>query len=625
MDFGLAKLKGSLKLTRTSTTIGTVAYMAPEQIQGADADTRSDIFSFGILLYEMLTGQLPFRGDHEAATVYSIVNEEPAPPRRLRPELPPALEAAVLKALRKDPQERYPRMRDMADDLRHPGEHALTVARTRPRRRRALLSALVAAALVAVGGLLYLTLPRGEAFSSVAVLPFANPGGDPEVTYLCDGLSESLISSLSRLPDLKVKSFSSVMRYRDVQVDPHAVGQELGVRAVVTGSAMLHGNQLAVTMELVDAADNSHLWGERWQSSLSDVLAFQKEIARAVPEGLRLRLSRDDEAQLAKGLSSSKEAYLEYLKGRYHWNRRTPDDIAKATELFAQALSIDPLYARAYAGLADCYNLLGSMQYAVLPPAEAMPRAAKAAGKALEIDERLAEAHVSLGHVRLFFDWNPRAAEIEFKRAIELNPDYPTAHQWYGDCLLLQNRWDEAIAEKQKALDLDPLSLIITMDMGTARYYMRDYDAAIEQCRKTLDMDPTFLMARVLLARAYVQKRMFTEAIAELRAVRSLAPAMTLPAALLGHALGVAGNKRQAEALLGELTEEAAHTYVPAHEFAAVNLGLGRKREALTWLRKAFQERSGLMIYLPFEPAVDPLRSDPAFAEVIRDVAKGAH
>jgi tetratricopeptide (TPR) repeat protein len=373
-------------------------------------------------------------------------------------------------------------------------------------------------------------------------------------------------------------------------------------------------------MELVDARDNSHLWGDRWQSSLTNVLSFQREIAGAVPEGLRLKLSRADKARLTKGYSSSKEAYLLYLKGRYYWNRRTPDDIGKAIEHFDKALSVDPSYALAYAGLADCHNLLGSMQYAVLPPLEAMPRARKAAEKALEIDEELAEAHVSLGHVKLFFDWDLKAAEHEFKRAIDLNPNYATAHQWYGDCLMLQDRENEALAEKKKALELDPLSLVIIMDLGTAQYYWRDYDAAVEQCRKTLEMDPTFLMARMLLARAYVQKRMYSQAIAEFTTIRNAVPAMTLPAALLGHVLGVSGKKAEAEIVLGELVDVSKRAYVPAHELAAVCLGLGRRQEALQWLRRAFEERSGLMIYLRLEPALDPLRSEQAFAELVQDV-----
>jgi TolB-like protein/Tfp pilus assembly protein PilF len=514
-------------------------------------------------------------------------------------------------------------MQDLAEDLRRPDAHPIRLRRPRRRDLRIGTIAAMTLALVAIG--VYMILPRGEAFTSVAVLPFANPGGNPELNYLCDGLSESLINSLSQLPDLKVKSLGSVMRYKDRQIDVRTVARELDVGAVVTGNATLRGDSLSIAMELVDARDNSHLWGDRWQSSLSNVLSFQREIARAVPDGLRLRLSRDDRARLTKGYSSSKEAYLLYLKGRYYWNRRTPEDIGKAIEHFDRALSVDPSYALAYAGLADCYNLLGSMQYAVLPPSAAMPKARKASERALEIDDELAEAHVSLGHVKLFFDWDLKAAEGEFRRAIDLNPKYATAHQWYGDCLMLQNRRDEAFAEKRQALELDPLSLVIIMDLGTAQYYWRDYDAAIEQCRKTLEMDPTFLMARMLLARAYVQKKMYSQAVAELTAIRNAVPAMTLPAALLGHALGMSGREAEAETVLRELTEASKQKYVPAHEMSAVCLGLGQKREALQWLRKAFEERSGLMIYLRLEPALDPLRTEPAFAQLVKDMEAIAH
>ena len=623
VDFGLAKLHGQTSVTRAGSTIGTASYMSPEQARGETVDHRTDIWSLGVVLYEMLTGRRPFESDYESAVIYRIINEEPVPPQQLQPGIPAALEAIVLKTLRKDPQERYQRMQDLAEDLRRPDDHPIRFRR--PRRKSLLIGAIAAVVLALASAGVYMMLPRGEAFTSVAVLPFGNPGGNAELNYLCDGLSESLINSLSRLPDLKVKSLSSVMRYKDKQVDARAVAQELGVGAVVTGNATLRGDSLSIAMELVDAQDNSHLWGDRWQSSLPNVLSFQREIARAVPEGLRLRLSRADRARLTRGYSSSKEAYLLYLKGRFYWNRRTPGDIRKAIEHFDKALSVDPSYALAYTGLADCYNLLGSMQYAVLPPSAAMPKARKAAERALEIDEELAEAHVSLGHVKLFFDWDLKAAESEFKRAIDLNPNYATAHQWYGDCLMLQNRRDEALAEKRKASELDPLSLVITMDLGTAQYYWRDYDAAIEQCRKTLEMDPTFLMARMLLARTYVQKKMYSQAVAEFTAIRNAMPAMTLPSALLGHALGMTGHDAEAKNVLRELTEASKQKYVPAHEMSAVCLGLGQKQEALQWLRKAFEERSGLMIYLRLEPALDPLRPEPAFAELVRDVEASTH
>jgi serine/threonine-protein kinase len=603
--------------------VGTAAYMSPEQARGELVDHRTDVWSLGVVLYEMLTGTRPFDASYESAMIYRIINEEPVAPHLLRPDLPPDVETVVLQALRKDPTNRHQRTRDIADALRRPDEHPGRAGA--PKRRTVLRAAAVLVVLCLAGAGLYLTLPPDEAYSSVAVLPFANPGGDPALDYLCDGLSESLINSLSRLPDLKVKSLSAVMRYKDKELDLPAIADELDVRAIVTGRATLRGDSLSIVMELVDATDNSHLWGDRWESALSDVLSFQTAIAHAVPEGLRLRLTRDDQARLTRGYSSSKEANLLYLKGRYYWNRRTPDDIRRAIEHFDRALSVDPSSALAYAGLADAYNLLGSIQYAALPPAVSMPRARSAAIRALEIDDELAEAHVSLGHVELFFNWDLKSAEHEFSRAIDLNPNYATAHQWYGDCLMLLNRKEEALLEKRTALELDPLSLVITLDLGTAQYYWRDYHAAVEQCRRTLEMDPTFLMARLLLGRSYVQMKRLDQAIAEFTALRDAVPSLTLPASLLGHALGVAGRKAEAEQVLEHLTELSRNKYVPAHEFAAVHLGLGRTREALCWLRKAYEERSGLMVYLTVEPALDPLRREPDFVALARDVERGAH
>jgi len=620
VDFGLAKLLALPGLTKTGTTLGTASYMSPEQARGKETDHRTDIWSLGVVLYEMLTGKPPFGGDYESAVIYGILNEEPEPPRHARPEVPPSLDKAVLKALQKEPQQRYQSMQEFAAALNAPGNEPVPRRPTTQRRRRLLYTTL-GLLLIALGAAgVYFLMPRGQAINSVAVLPFANPGADAELEYLCNGLCESLINSLSQLPNLKVQSLNSVMRYKEKPTDAQTAARELGVGAVLTGNATVRGDQLSIGIELVDGKDNSHLWGMHWYRKPSELASIQEEMARAVTEGLRLKLSHDEKLRLTKRYGTNSEAYQLYLKGRYHWNKRTPDAIAKAVEYFQKALEAEPTYALAYSGLADCFNLLGSMEYSALPPMVAMPKAREAAEKALQLDEGLAEAHVSLGHVWLFFEWDMPAAEREYKRAIELNPNYATAHQWYSDWLMFQNRREETIAEKKKAIELDPLSLIQNMDLGTAEYYWRSYDKTIEQCRMTLEMDPTFLMARLLLARAYVQKKMYNEAIREFTVVRGAVPELTLSAALLGHALGVSGHTSEAEEILSTLMERAKRVYVPSHEIAAIYLGLGRNEEALRWLRKAYDEHSGLMVYLEIEPALDPLRSDPRFVELVKKV-----
>jgi serine/threonine protein kinase/Tfp pilus assembly protein PilF len=623
VDFGLAKLLALPGLTRTGTTLGTASYMSPEQARGKETDQRTDIWSLGVVVYEMLTGRLPFGGDYESAVIYGILNEEPAPLGLLRSEISADLERAVMKALRKEPEKRYQSMQEMIAALQSPGKEPVRQQPVKHGRRASVYGA-VALLLIALGAAgVYFLLPHESAINSVAVLPFANPDADPELEYLCDGLCESLINSLSQLPDLKVKSLNSVMRYKEKPADVQTVAHDLGVGAVLTGKASVRGDQLSIAMELIDAQYNSHLWGVHWYRKTSDLASVQEEMARAVPEGLRMKLSRDESRRLTKRYGTNSEAYQLYLKGRYHWNRRTPDAIEKAIDFFQKALDVEPAYALAYTGLADCFNLLGSFEYSALPPGVAMPKARQAAEKALQFDEGLAEAHVSLGHVKLFFDWDWAGAEREYKRAIALNPNYATAHQWYSDWLLLQDRREETLLEKKKALELDPLSLIQNMDIGTAYYYWRDYDKTIEQCSRTLEMDQSFLLARLLLGRAYVQKRMYKEAIDEFTRVREALPAMTLPATLLGHALGVSGNASQARKILDELLERSKRDYVPSHEIAALYLGLGRNEEALRWFRKAFDEHSGFMVYLKIEPALDPIRSDPRFVELIKKVGMG--
>ncbi len=632
VDFGLAKLVGEQQLTRVGSTTGTVAYMSPEQLRGDAVDGRADIWALGAVLYEMLAGRPPFEAQYEQAVIYQILNIEPKPLPAEGSGRGSELIRIIRAAMQRDPSVRFQRIEEMLAELvntrggpespvaRPPQATALPqgIGRISRRIRWAAAGTLLCAGLIVLG---FLLLPRHEReLNSIAVLPLANPQGNPEMEYLCDGISESLIQSFSRLPNLKVKSLNAVMPYKGRTVDAQTVGRELGTRAVFTGSVAQHGNVLSVNVELIDAADNSHLWGRRFEGEPSGILSFQEEITRAIPARLHMQAGADEKARMAALYSTNNEAYRLYLKGRYQWNKRSPDALLKGVALFQQALEADPSYALAYAGLADSYNLLGSIQYGVMSPGYAMPMARKSAEKALAIDGELAEAHVSLAHVKFFYDWDWAGAEKEYRRAIDLNANYATAHQWYGDYLLLRAGSDAALVEKRLALELDPTSPVIVMDAGSMMYYLRKYDSAIVQCRTALEMDETFFPAHMLLGRTYVQLRRLPDAIAEFLLVRNAAPQFSLPVALLGHAYAVAGRKQEAEKALATLQKMAKERYVAPHELAAIYLGLGNDMRAMDYLEKACQEHSGLMVYLRLEPLLDPLRGEPRFQQLVRKV-----
>jgi len=441
--------------------------------------------------------------------------------------------------------------------------------------------------------------------------------GSFEKEYLSDGLTESIINSLTQLPALRVIARSSVFRYKGRDADPLGVGHELGVRAVLTGRIMQRGDNLTVSAELVDVRENKQLWGEQYERKVSGVLAVQREIAKEISSNLRLKLSGAEQNRVTKHYTESAEAYQLYLKGRFYWNKRTGEALKKAIEYFQQAIEKDPNYALAYAGLADAYGLLPA--YSAGAPQDIFPKAKAAAKKALELDETLAEAHTSLAKV-LFYDWNLAESNREFQRAIELNPNYATAHQWYGNGnLRVMGRFDEAIAEMKRAQELDPLSLVINSDVGLTYISARQYDQAIEQLRKTTELDQGFYYAHWNLGRAYEMKGSLREALAEYRKARQLTDdPRTL--AMLGHGLAVSGKRDEALRTLDQLKEMAKQRYVSAYSFAIVYVGLGEKDEALQWLERDYQDRDFELTSLKVDPLLDSLRSDPRFADLVRRV-----
>jgi serine/threonine-protein kinase len=637
LDFGLARLEPqaappeppSMASTQPATTepgtvMGTVPYMAPEQVVGLPVDPRTDIFAFGCVLYEMVTGKSPFLRPSTPEIRAAILGDDPAAVTDSGKKVPPELERVVEHCLEKKPEDRFQSARDLAFDLRaiHRGSGIVPPAPPLPRRgRRAAWVAGAAAALVALGLLgavsWHFLSGRGQALDSIAVLPFANESGDQDAEYLSDGISESLINNLSQLPNLRVIARSSAFRYRGPAADPLAAGRELGVQAVLTGRVVQRGDRLLINVELVDVRHNRQLWGERYDRRLTDLLTVQDEISREITDKLRLRLNGEEKRRLARRSTDNPEAYQAYLVGRYHWGRRTEDGLKKAIDSFEQARARDPTYALAYAGLADCYALLGD--YGYLAPKDAFPKARAAAERALELDDDLVEAHTSLAFVKVQYDWDWPGAEREYRRALGLNPNYATAHQWYSEYLSAMGRPEEALREIRLAQELDPLSLIIHAVVGRALYFARRYDDAIAQCRTTLEMDPNFAVPHLFLGRAYVQQGRYEEGLAEFQEYRRRSGGSAILAEI-GHAQALAGRRDEARELLQELAQGPNPGYVPAGRIAYIPVGLGDKDGAFAWLEKAYDERSDTLVFLKVEPRYDSLRADPRFADLLRRV-----
>ena len=452
---------------------------------------------------------------------------------------------------------------------------------------------------------------------SLAVLPLENLSGDPEQDYFADGMTEALITELGKISALRVISRQSVMRYKSTEKSVPEIARELNVDAVVEGSALREGDRVRITIQLIQAAPESHVWAESYERDLTNILALQGEVARAIAREIRIAVTPEEEVRLAGARSVNPAAHEAYLKGRYHWNKRTEEGFKKGVEFFQESIEKDPGYALAYSGLADSYVLFPN--YGITPPKAAIPRARRAAQKALEIDDTLAEAHTTLASIRATYDWDWVDAERKYKRAIELNPSYPTAHQWYAQYLVRMGRFREATTEMKRAQELDPLSLIINATGGFIFYMARQYDQAIKELRKTVELDPNFGNAHYYLGRAYVQKAMYGEAVAELEKAASLSGRGTVQIAELAHACAVAGKRQRALKILNELLRERLEKgYVSSYRVALVYVGLGEQDQALAWLKRAYDERSWWLGFLKVDPRLDPLRADPRFQDLLR-------
>ena len=631
MDFGLAKVKGSANLTQTGSTLGTAAYMSPEQVRGEDVDKRSDLFSLGVVIYEMLAGKLPFRGEHQAALMYSLVNEDPQPLSRFNEHVSPDIERIIVKALAKDADERYQSADDMLADFRrerknleyaHAGQATMRSMPAMPAAQRSrnknrmyvFASSIVAAALI----LFYFFFFRqGGGISSIAVLPFSITSSDSSAEILSDGVTEGIINDLSTIPSLTVMSWTSVSHYNGEHADIQDIGKKLNVAAVLVGSIIQRGDTYDISVELVDAGNERHLWGAQYIKQATAMYSLQGELSKAITDQLQVTLTGEEEQRLTKNNTENSEAYSLYLKGIYYLNRRTRESMKKGIDYFNQSLEKDPNYALAYAGLSFGYELMVDNYF--MNPKEGYPKAKEAAQYALKLDDGLAEAHTALGDILNCYDWDWEGANREYRKAIELNPNFADAHHWYALCLTNQGLFKEALHEIKLAVQHDPLSVRINQNVAFVYYNAQQYDECIVEIQKAIDMDSTFPSGNMMLGDCYFMKKQYDKAYqlyqTEIR-VTGDSTILYLPACVDA----VTGRRKEAIALRQKLKEISKRTFVPTSYFAFIEIYLGNNDEAFSLLQKAIEEKDTFTTYLKVEPKFDPIRSDPRFAQLLREV-----
>ncbi|MBV9209843.1 MAG: tetratricopeptide repeat protein, partial [Acidobacteria bacterium] len=637
LDFGIAKLVEQttghqlaepeaptrpLFSTGEGFVMGTQRYMSPEQTRGFEVDARTDIWSLGCVLYEMVAGRAPFDAPTRSDIIVSILERQPAPLASLS-DAPEELERIVSKALAKNREQRYQTVKDLAIDLRQLKQRLDVI--TEMERARAFETSREtakatgdtnAASTSSANPVTAARRPaRRKAIDTLAVLPLVNASQETE--YLSDGITESIINNLARLPKLRVMARSTVFRYKGRELDALEAGRELGVRAVLLGRVVPESAEhIVIKTELVDTTDGALLWAGQYDRKLTDLFAVQEDISREIVGHLSLHLTGAEKKRLAKRSTENAAAYQAYLKGRYHLNKFTHEGLQKSIEFFREASDIDPNYALAYAGLADCYYRLSNMS---LAPREAMPKVKAAAMKALELDETVAEAHVSLALVACWYEWDWKRAEASYRRAIKFKPSSASAHQRFGVYLSMMGRLEESIEKLRRAQELDPLTLKINVNLGATYFYARQYERAMEQCRKTLLIDQSFVGALCLLGWCYEQLGRHEEATEQLSKAALISDLPEVKA-MLGHAYAVGGRSDEARRVLDELQELSKERYVTPYYRGAVCAGLGELEDALAWLEQAYQQRDEWLLHLKVDPKFDPLRDDPRFTEMLKRI-----
>ena len=590
MDFGLAQLAhGGSKLTKEGTSLGTSAYMSPEQTTGEKLDLRTDVWALGVVLYEMATGQVPFQGHYEQAILYSILHESPEPVTAVRTGVPPELERIVNKCLAKRAGERYQTVSDLLADLSALKRGTESGAGTRP------------------------SSGSKDARPSIAVLPFENRSRGDEDEYFSDGISEDITSALGKVERLQVAPRSMAFQFKGKRPMPREVGAALNVGHVLEGSVRRSGNRVRINVELIAIEEGYQVWSERYDRVMEDIFEIQDEISQAIVEKLKVKLVGREKELLAKRYTENLQAYNLCLRGRYYWYRRTAETIQKAMGFYQQALAEDPDYALAHSGLADCYTLLGF--YGALSAEESMPRAEAAALKALQIDADLAAAHASIGAVESLYHWNWAAAEREFQRAIELDSSYPVAHMWYGILALLPaGRLDEGLAAWKRAVELDPVTPIVNFGPAFILMLQRQSDRAIEELGKVFELDPNFPWTRLCLGWAYLQKGDYDRAATELEQA-NLPPWRD---GHLGYAYAVSGQAEKARKLIEELQAGSQPEHQTPYHLAMIHFGLGETDKAFEWLDKACEKRSTQLWWIKTLPELDSVRTDPRYQAILR-------
>jgi serine/threonine protein kinase/tetratricopeptide (TPR) repeat protein len=665
LDFGLAKLlkpenlfvdgdKETAKLNRTAQgmIMGTVNYMSPEQAKGETVDERTDIFSLGVVIYELLTGSTPFQGDSMSESFANLINVEPQPIGRAA-NVPDELQRIVSKTLQKDKRDRYQTAADLLIDLKNlrdtivfsekfgslspiangnskdgssrpmeklTGTPNNTVAgrMTWSTTTAAIVGSLIIIAAIAGGYFFYL---RGSATGnnghrSLAVLPFTNVSQDPNAEYLADGVTESIINNLSQLSGLKVMSRNSAFRFKGDQSDVRTIASKLNVDTLVTGDVKQIGDKLVINVRLTNAADDSQIWGNQYVRTLTDVITAQNEIAQAVAQNLKVQLTSTDTKHLSKRYTENPEAYQAYLRGRFHIFKLTPDEIQQGISYLQQAIDLDPSYAIAYGGLADAYRSLAVGSE--ITPVEYLAKSKAAAKKAIEIDDTLSDGHAALGMTMFWGDWDWAAAENEFKRALELNPNDVNAHLFYAHLLSNTGRHSEALSEVSRARELDPLFPFAGALEGQFLVQAGKPDEGLDRLKKTFELAPNFWMPHLFAAVAYVDKGMFAEAIIEARKSKQLPGTSTFSTAVESYALAKAGHPEEAKKAMDELFEISTKRFMPPTHIALAYNGLGETQKALDWLEKGFEERDPKMAFLKIDPKLNNLRSEPRFVELMK-------
>ncbi len=621
MDFGLAKIRGGTQVTKLGSTVGTIAYMSPEQAKGDEVDHRTDIWSFGVVLYEMLAGKQPFKGDYDQAIIYSILNEQP----ELEGNVSERWKYIIGKALSKNKGDRYQSAGELLEDLKQKNTKFETgqeqvISKSLLSKNWKLITAGFVVTMLIVLSLFFFNSSSDsiKIKKSIAVLPFTNLSTDPDQEYFADGIAEEIINLLAQIPNLKVSSRTSSFRFKGKEIAIQTIGNELGVGTVLEGSVRKSGNRLRITAQLINVSDGFNLWSNSYERELTDVFEIQDDLSESIVKALQLKLSGNQINSFNTRNVANIEAYNLYLKGRYYWNKRSEEGVNKSMKYFQQTIDIDSTYAQAYAGLGDSYLMLGV--YGRRKPEESISIAKSFIEKALKLNNKLAEAYATLGDINIHYDWNLDAAENNLKKAIELNPQYANGYHWYSEVLVLRGEFERAYQQSQHALELDPYSLIINTQLG--EHYQRggEFQKAIDQLQKTLEFDSTFAYAYYDLGIIYIALNQFNDALNYFRKAYSLAPEDTRILSGLAYSEGLTGSKEKAEYLGKVLLKRAASKYVPSYDLAVVSLGLGQKEEALEYLKKAYEERGPWMLFLKLNPLFNSLSDDLRFQELFRRI-----